>query len=120
VAALVGVSHVRFAELVQSGFPDLTLVRDRIVFAEIKRAVRSRGRRSVEVLDALAKAGGEVYVWTLDDLHEIGRILERPSPRFVPLGEVAVFGGAELSGPRLIDDARRVSFAPRSAWIPYS
>jgi hypothetical protein len=86
----------------QSGFPELKRVGER------PRSVQ------VEWLDDLAKAGAEVYVWTLDDLHEIGRVLERRW-RFLPAG-VSEFHGVELAGPRLIDGA--IAFAPRSAWIP--
>jgi hypothetical protein len=99
----------------QSGFPDLTLARDRVIFAELKRVGERPRSVQVEWLDDLAKAGAEVYVWTLDDLHEIGRILERPW-RFLPAGAAELHAGIELAGPRLIDD--RVAFAPRSAWIP--
>jgi hypothetical protein len=99
----------------QSGFPDLTLARDRVIFAELKRVGERPRSVQVEWLDDLAKAGAEVYVWTLDDLHEIGRILERRRWRFLPAG-VSEFHGVELAGPRLIDGA--IAFAPRSAWIP--
>lgn len=101
----------------QGGFPDLTLVRDRCVFVELKRAGEKPRKDQVEWLDALARAGAEVYVWTLDDLHEIGRVLDRRW-RFVPFGDSAPLSGVELSGPRLMDDEGRVSFAPRSAWMP--
>ncbi len=50
-----------------AGFPDLCLVRDRVVFAEIKV---DRGRlrpEQVVWLDVLREAGQEVYVWRPDD-----------------------------------------------------
>ncbi|HLM96761.1 MAG TPA: VRR-NUC domain-containing protein [Acidimicrobiales bacterium] len=46
-----------------AGWPDLTLVRERIVFAELKSA---RGRLSVDQQDwlhALGHAGAESHVW---------------------------------------------------------
>ncbi len=49
------------------GWPDLVLVRERIVFAEIKL---ERGRLStgqVAWLDALGEAGQEIYVWRPTD-----------------------------------------------------
>ncbi len=49
------------------GFPDLVLVRDRVVFVELKA---ERGRTSPEQLDwlaALANAGAEQYVWRPSD-----------------------------------------------------
>ena len=49
------------------GWPDLVLVRDRVVFAEVKV---QRGRLQPDQahwLDALREAGQEVYVWRTDD-----------------------------------------------------
>jgi hypothetical protein len=109
------VYHTHDSRHSKSGFPDLALWRDRFVFAELKRVGEKPRIDQVAVLDGLARAGAEVYVWTLDDLHEIGRILERPW-RFLPAGVAELHGGIEIAGPRLIDD--RVAFAPRSAWIP--
>jgi hypothetical protein len=46
-----------------AGFPDLVLVRDRVIFAELKR---DKGQLSVdqyEWLEMLKKTGAEVYVW---------------------------------------------------------
>lgn len=61
------------------GWPDLTLVRDRIVYAELKR---DRGGRlspaQVGVHELLRAAGAEVYVWWLPrDLPEVARVLAR-------------------------------------------
>jgi hypothetical protein len=49
------------------GFPDCVLVRDRVIFAELKA---ERGRTSPEQLDwlaALANANAEQYVWRPSD-----------------------------------------------------
>lgn len=100
------------------GYPDLTLTRDRVVFAEMKKQREKPRADQVEWLDALAQAGGEVYVWTLDDLVEIDQILRRRW-RFVPVGVIdSSLRDTRLDGPRLIDDDGRVSMRPRSAWIP--
>lgn len=100
----------------QGGFPDLVLVRERVIFAEVKRTGEKPRRDQREVLDKLARAGCEVYVWTLDDLSEIGRILDRRW-EFVPFGSSVILG-AVLDGVRLVDRDAHVSMAPRSAWIP--
>jgi VRR-NUC domain len=60
-----------------SGFPDLCLVRDRVVFAELKT---ERGKPSAEQahwIEALEAAGAEVYVWRPSDLEQVGRVLGR-------------------------------------------
>jgi hypothetical protein len=49
------------------GYPDLSMTRDRILFAELKA---QRGRTSDEQKDwlaALSNAGAEVYVWRPED-----------------------------------------------------
>jgi hypothetical protein len=59
-----------------AGFPDLVLVRDRVVFAELKA-----GRRPIlspaqdRWLDALTTADAETYVWVPADRPDITRIL---------------------------------------------
>lgn len=62
----------------RSGFPDRVLVRDRILYAELKRERTKPTDEQVRWLDKLASAGGEVYLWRPSDLDEIGRILSRP------------------------------------------
>ena len=62
------------------GWPDLTLVRDRTIHAELKSA---RGRLSVHQerwLERLRAAGSEVYVWRPDDWDEIAAVLTRRQP----------------------------------------
>jgi VRR-NUC domain len=58
-----------------AGFPDVVLVRERVVFAELKaektRVTRDQGRW----LDALADAGAEVFLWRPSDWEEIERVL---------------------------------------------
>lgn len=110
---------VHVGDKLAAGYPDLTLVRDRVVFAELKRVGEKPRRDQVEWLDELAAAGAEVYLWTIDDLSEIGMILDRRSWRFVAFGDITTgISGGEFAGPVLHDDAGRHIFSPRSAWIP--
>lgn len=58
-----------------AGFPDLLLVRDRVVFAELKSV---RGRVTPEqrhVHDALRAAGAEVHVWRPVDWPQVQEVL---------------------------------------------
>jgi VRR-NUC domain len=58
-----------------AGFPDLVLVRDRVVFAELKGArTRVTGEQQAW-LDALARAGAETHLWRPWDWDEIERVL---------------------------------------------
>ena len=71
--------HPYSAKRSAPGFPDLTLVRDRVIFAELKR---DRGGRlspaQIGVHELLRAAGAEVYVWWLPrDLPEVARVLAR-------------------------------------------
>lgn len=70
------------------GFPDLVLVRDRVVYAEIKRVGEHPRADQLDWLNALARTGAEVYVWTIEDLDEVSSILARrmagSSSRLVP------------------------------------
>jgi hypothetical protein len=49
------------------GFPDLVLVRDRVVFAELKAARGVVSAAQTEWAQALTGAGVEVYLWRPDD-----------------------------------------------------
>lgn len=57
------------------GFPDLCLVRDRIVFAELKVGYRKATPEQTGWLEALRTAGAEAFLWTDADWRE-GRIEE--------------------------------------------
>lgn len=61
----------------QPGFPDRVLVRERVIFAELKREGAKPTERQVAWLDGLAGAGQEVYLWRPSDLDEVGKILSR-------------------------------------------
>ncbi len=60
-----------------AGFPDLCLVRDRVVFAELKAPGKQLSPRQVEWAEAIHKAGGEFYCWKPTDWPEIEQTLRR-------------------------------------------
>ena len=67
------------------GFPDLILVRDRVIAAELKRDRDKTGKdtrrepsvEQVEWLEAFRAAGVEAYLWRPSDVDEIFDILRR-------------------------------------------
>ncbi len=87
-----------------SGFPDRVLVRDRVIFAELKteKGVVSDSQR--EWLTGLARGGAEVYLWRPSDLDEVARVL---SKRW------------RFEGDRLRDAlGDDLVWIPRSLWLP--
>lgn len=60
-----------------AGWPDLVLVRDRILLVELKRIGGKPRPDQVAVLEAFRAAGAEVYVWTPADFDEAARVLAR-------------------------------------------
>jgi VRR-NUC domain len=69
------VYHTFHSKRSPSGFPDLVLVRERVVFAELKAAKTRITTEQMRWLDALDEAGGEVYLWRPDEWDEIERVL---------------------------------------------
>lgn len=59
------------------GFPDLVLVRERVIFAELKAKTGRLRPDQVVWLDKLRETGAEVYVWRPKDLEEISQVLAR-------------------------------------------
>ena len=59
------------------GFPDLVLVRDRVIFAELKSARGELTDEQAGWLDVLVRAGAETYVWRPDDFDEVLAALTR-------------------------------------------
>jgi hypothetical protein len=59
------------------GFPDLVLVRDRLIVAELKARTGRPTPEQHAWLEATARAGVETYMWRPADLDEIGRVLAR-------------------------------------------
>ena len=58
-----------------SGFPDLVLVRERVVWAELKSARGVLSAEQIEWVAALEKAGQEIYVWRPADWDAIVKTL---------------------------------------------
>lgn len=58
-----------------SGFPDLVLVRERVIFLELKTERGKLSRSQKEWLSALLAAGAEAYVFRPRDLQAIGKVL---------------------------------------------
>ena len=59
------------------GFPDLVLVRDRVIFAELKTEKGKLSDAQQAWLDALRAAGAEAYIWRPSDLEQVAQILTR-------------------------------------------
>jgi hypothetical protein len=59
------------------GFPDLCLVRDRVVFVELKRAKGKLTREQAAWVTKLRWAGAEVYVWRPADWDDAVQVLKR-------------------------------------------
>lgn len=59
------------------GFPDLVLVRDRVVFAELKGTDGRLRPEQRDWLDALSAAGCEAYLWSPNDWDAIHDALAR-------------------------------------------
>jgi hypothetical protein len=59
------------------GFPDLVLVRDRLIVAELKARSGDTTPDQEAWLHATRQAGVETYVWRPDDLPSIGAVLAR-------------------------------------------
>tara|TARA_R110000803_G_scaffold41392_1_gene89004 strand:- start:318 stop:653 length:336 start_codon:yes stop_codon:yes gene_type:complete len=50
------------------GFPDLVMVRDRVIFVELKSEVGKLGPGQQDWLDSVEAAGVESYLWRPSDL----------------------------------------------------
>lgn len=59
----------------EPGFPDLVLVRRRLLFAELKADNGTVSQAQAEWIAALQDAGEEVYVWRPKDWPQIERTL---------------------------------------------
>lgn len=58
-----------------AGWPDLVLVRDRVLFAELKSERGTVGPYQRRWIDVLRGAGAEVHVWRPSMRAEIGEVL---------------------------------------------
>jgi hypothetical protein len=59
----------------EPGFPDLVLVRERVVFAELKSATGRLSQAQRTWLDRLTAAGAECYCWRPSDWDQITEVL---------------------------------------------
>jgi len=59
----------------ESGFPDLVMVRERVVFAELKSATGRLSAAQRQWLDRLTTAGAEVYCWRPSDWDQVVEVL---------------------------------------------
>ncbi len=67
--------HDRDSRRNDAGFPDLLLIRERIVWAELKSEHGKVSADQRRFLYGLLAAGQEVYIWRPADLDEIERVL---------------------------------------------
>lgn len=120
--------HTLWSRGSQPGYPDRTVWKQRHLFAELKReltgkksedANRVPAPAQVRILDGLAKAGAEVYLWRPGDLDEVARILGRPWD-FVGYLDPSRFSFDETFGDYDHGRPPHLSFAGREAWIPRS
>jgi hypothetical protein len=71
------VYHTHDSRKSAPGFPDLVLVRERIVFAELKMPGKQATAEQAAWLHTLMRAGAEVYLWVPEQWEEIGQVLAR-------------------------------------------
>jgi hypothetical protein len=57
------------------GWPDLVCIRERVVYAELKKVGECMRPEQQEVYSMLVDAGQEVYLWTILDWSEIQTVL---------------------------------------------
>ena len=83
-ARLLGwrVYHTHDSRRSAPGWPDLALVRDRLVMAELKTETGRVSPEQQQWLALLDAAGVETYLWRPSDLDEVLAVLKRrrPSP----------------------------------------
>lgn len=59
-----------------AGEPDLRLVRERVIWAELKSMKGKASPLQQEAIDRLRQSGAEVYLWRPSDREEIERVLQ--------------------------------------------
>lgn len=69
--------HVMDSRRSSHGWPDLALVRDRVIYAELKTAKGKLSVHQTRWLALLTQAGAECYLWRPSDLEEVGAVLSR-------------------------------------------
>jgi hypothetical protein len=79
--------HTHDSRRSQPGFPDLVLVRERVIFAELKAAKGRLDQWQKRWVEQLRHAGAEVYCWRPSDYPEVERTLRQPVAHHNPQGE---------------------------------
>lgn len=79
--------HTHDSRKSAAGFPDLTLWRERLLFAELKTDAGQLSAAQLNVIEGLREAGAEVYVWRPSDWAEVLLVLARPERQMTPLPE---------------------------------
>jgi hypothetical protein len=69
------VYHVFDSRRSESGWPDIVLCKDRVIFVEVKTQKGRLSPAQKSWLDALEKAGAECYVWRPADWPAIEKLL---------------------------------------------
>lgn len=69
--------HTHDSRRSEPGFPDLVLVRERIIYAELKSETGKPTLEQLSWMEALKVAGAEVYLWRPSDACEIEETLKR-------------------------------------------
>lgn len=72
--------HTHDSRRSEPGWPDLALVRDRLVMAELKTDTGRISPDQQRWLDLLGGAGIETYVWRPRDIDEVLAVLKRRRP----------------------------------------
>lgn len=73
---VVGRNGKRYVQNIRAGWPDLTLAKDRLIFAELKTQTGAVTAEQWDWLDALAAVPGvETYVWRPGDMDEVREVL---------------------------------------------
>lgn len=65
------VFHVKDSRGSADGFPDLHMVRERVVYAELKRTGQKLKPKQIEYREILEEVGEEYYLWTPGDWEQI-------------------------------------------------
>jgi hypothetical protein len=98
--------HVVQPQKSRRGLPDRICWRDRILYVELKSAGGKLSDDQIAVLNGLAKAGGECYLWTPADYDEAGKVLGRRWNFHPAIGLMSAASG-------LVD-----GWKPGSLWLP--
>ena len=72
--------HVYNARKSKAGWPDLVMLRERAIVAELKVPPNTATAAQLNCLDRFRRAGIAAYLWTPNDWPEIIRVLQRKEP----------------------------------------